>query len=236
MKIPVIFENDDFVVVNKPIGLAVQDEANNRGILPLLQTQLNIPKLWLVHRLDKVTSGLLMLAKNADSASRLSQYFAQRQMQKYYLALSNNKPKKKQGAVVGDMRKIRDGKWALSTSKSNPAIGQFFSCSVEANTRLFVIRPHTGKTHQLRVMLKSLSSPILGDVMYTGTKADRTYLHAYGLQFEDDGYFHRFTCMPQQGNLFQCATWQQQHPEFFSPWDLSWPKVPSIGQSRDCGK
>ncbi|GAA6185216.1 MULTISPECIES: TIGR01621 family pseudouridine synthase [Alteromonadaceae] len=223
--IPIVFENDDFVIVNKPDGVAVQNEQLQSGILPYIQKQLQLDKLWLVHRLDKVTSGLLLLAKNASAASRLSQYFAERKIQKYYLAISDKKPKKKQGAVIGDMHKIRDGKWALKTSLHQPAAGQFFSAGLGNGLRLFVIKPHTGKTHQIRVMLKSLSSPILGDNTYAGTESERTYLHAYGLAFEDCGQQIQISCMPVSGQHFTIPTDNQKAVALLSPWDLVWPKL-----------
>ncbi|MEP4889394.1 MAG: TIGR01621 family pseudouridine synthase [Aliiglaciecola sp.] len=223
--IPVVFENDDFVVINKPEGIAVQNEQTQSGILPLIQQQLQLDKLWLVHRLDKVTSGLLILAKNVNAASRLSQYFAERKIQKYYLAISDKKPKKKQGSVIGDMHKIRDGKWALKKSVLQPAAGQFFSAGLGDGQRLFVIRPHTGKTHQIRVMLKSLSSPIVGDSSYGGTPSDRTYLHAYGLAFEDAGQHIQINCMPESGQHFAISSDNPKVAALLSPWDLAWPQL-----------
>ncbi|GAB2686170.1 TIGR01621 family pseudouridine synthase [Aliiglaciecola aliphaticivorans] len=223
--IPIVFENSDFVVINKPEGVAVQNEQSQSGILPRIQTQLQLDKLWLVHRLDKVTSGLLILAKNAEAASRLSQYFAARKIQKYYLAISDKKPKKKQGAVIGDMHKVRDGKWALKTSRHQPAIGQFFSAGLGDGQRLFVIKPHTGKTHQIRVMLKSLSSPIVGDSSYSGTPSDRTYLHAYGLTFEDCGQQIQISCLPDSGQHFTFSTANPKVASLLSPWELDWPQL-----------
>ena len=120
MGIDIVFQHQDFIVVNKPIGLGVHSEHGQAGIVPILCEQLALPKLWLAHRLDKVTSGLLILAKNAKAAAYFGELFTEHKIQKYYLAIGTKKPKKKQGAIVGDMRKIRDGKWALSTEKSNP--------------------------------------------------------------------------------------------------------------------
>lgn len=223
--VPIVFENDDLVIVNKPEGIAVQNEQLQAGILPLLLRQLQLDKLWLVHRLDKVTSGLLMLGKNADAAARFSQYFAERRIQKYYFAISDKKPKKKQGAVVGDMHKIRDGKWALKPTTEQPAIGQFFSASIGDNVRLFAIKPYTGKTHQIRVMLKSLGSPILGDASYGGSSSDRTYLHAFGLEFEDQGQHFRFHCLPTSGQHFTFSSAVVNNSPLLSPWDLAWPRL-----------
>ena len=232
--IPIIFENDQFVVINKPAGVGVHQENEQIGIVTMLQHQLSVPQLWLVHRLDKVTSGLLILAKTSQVAAQLGERFALRQIQKYYLALSDKKPKKKQGSVIGDMRKIRDGKWALSQSKENPAATQFFSCGTDVpGLRFFIIKPHTGKTHQIRVMLKSLGSPILGDNLYTGTDSDRTYLHAYQLKFELASKQFEFSCRPVAGKHFLGIEKQSTVvAEYFEPECLRWPSINLPSQTR----
>ncbi|WJG08319.1 TIGR01621 family pseudouridine synthase [Aliiglaciecola sp. LCG003] len=223
--ISIAYQADDFVIINKPAGIPVQREAETEGVLTLMQSQLNLERLWLVHRLDKVTSGLLILATTEAAASRLSQLFAKREIQKYYLAVSNKKPKKSQGTVTGDMHKVRDGKWALQHSQHNPATSQFFNCGLTDGLRLFVIKPYTGKTHQIRVMMKSLGSPILGDTHYSGTFSDRAYLHAYALEFEDNGTLLRVTCMPETGEFFQPNCISNIADKFLSPWLLDWPKL-----------
>lgn len=236
MNIPVVFSHQDFIVVNKPSGIAVQNEQQHNGLLPVLTAQLDLPRFWLVHRLDKVTSGLLLLGKNQQAAAALSLAFAQRQVTKHYLAVISKKPKKKQGLICGDMKKVRDGKWMLRSSQSNPAVTQFFSCALNEGKRLVLLKPQTGKTHQLRVALKSLASPILGDNLYGGQPADRTYLHAYHLAFTYAGQDYQFTALPQQGEHFQQATFSQAMPAYTQPETLPWPQLTPrlrqlIGQS-----
>ena len=186
MKLDIIYQTDDFIIIYKPCGLSVHKDQSEIGLTTLLAEQLGVPQVWLVHRLDKVTSGLLILALNAKSAAEFFRLFSEHRIQKTYLALSNQKPKKKQGLIVGDMQKARNGAWKLCQSKENPAITRFESVSCEPNLRLFILKPQTGKTHQLRVAMKSLGSPILGDVFYgkNTENIDRTYLHAARLQFE----------------------------------------------------
>ncbi|MGY0565531.1 MAG: pseudouridine synthase, partial [Paraglaciecola chathamensis] len=125
--ISVVFDHPDFIIIDKPPGVSVQNEASSSGILPMVCTQHAFDKLWLVHRLDKVTSGLLILAKHAQAASQLGKLFEAREIEKYYLALGSAKPKKKQGTVTGAMKKIRDGKWAFNQNGSAVAVSQFFS-------------------------------------------------------------------------------------------------------------
>lgn len=201
MKLDIIYQTDDFIIIYKPCGLSVHKDQSEIGLTTLLAEQLGVPQVWLVHRLDKVTSGLLILALNAKSAAEFFRLFSEHRIQKTYLALSNQKPKKKQGLIVGDMQKARNGAWKLCQSKENPAITRFESVSCEPNLRLFILKPQTGKTHQLRVAMKSLGSPILGDTLYgkNTENIDRTYLHAARLQFEFKGQAFDVFIPPKEG-------------------------------------
>ncbi|MDH2997929.1 RNA pseudouridine synthase [Pasteurellaceae bacterium LFhippo2] len=183
LKFTICFQHTDFIVINKPVGISVHKDDQAVGLTELVAKQLGVEQVWLVHRLDKVTSGLLILALNKQAAANFYQLFEQHKIQKTYWALSDQKPKKKQGRIVGDMEKSRNSAWKLCHSKNNPAVTQFISHSIEPNLRHFILQPKTGKTHQLRVAMKSLGSPILGDDLYSGTQADRVYLHAYQLEF-----------------------------------------------------
>ena len=201
MKLDIVYQTDDFIIIYKPCGLSVHKDQSEIGLTTLLAEQLGVPQVWLVHRLDKVTSGLLILALNAESAAEFFRLFSEHHIQKTYLALSNQKPKKKQGLIVGDMQKARNGAWKLCQSKENPAITRFESVSCEPNLRLFILKPQTGKTHQLRVAMKSLGSPILGDTLYgkNTENIDRTYLHAARLQFEFKGQSFDVFSPPKEG-------------------------------------
>ena len=201
MKLDIIYQTDDFIIIYKPCGLSVHKDQSEIGLTTLLAEQLGIPQVWLVHRLDKVTSGLLILALNAESTAEFFRLFSEHHIQKTYLALSNQKPTKKQGLIVGDMQKARNGAWKLCQSKENPAITRFESVSCEPNLRLFILKPQTGKTHQLRVAMKSLGSPILGDTLYgkNTENIDRTYLHAARLQFEFKGQSFDVFSPPKEG-------------------------------------
>lgn len=223
--ISILHDHPDFIIVNKPAGIPVQDETVQLGIIPRLCKQLELPKLWLVHRLDKVTSGILMLAKNQDAASQLSTLFANRQIEKFYLALSNKKPNKKQGSVVGDMKKVRNGAWMLTKDILQPAVTQFDSVGLGNGLRLFLVKPLTGKTHQIRVMMKSLGSPIIGDSAYKGITSDRTYLHAFAIRFTYECQELTFTCIPDEGTLFTQTEAILAIQDNSQPWRKNWPKV-----------
>ena len=201
MKLDIVYQTDDFIIIYKPCGLSVHKDQSEIGLTTLVAKQLSVPQIWLVHRLDKVTSGLLILALNAERAAEFFRLFSEHHLQKTYLALSNQKPKQKQGLIVGDMQKARNGAWKLCQSKENPAITRFESVSCEPNLRLFILKPQTGKTHQLRVAMKSLGSPILGDSLYgkNTENIDRTYLHAARLQFEFKGQSFDVFSPPKEG-------------------------------------
>ena len=213
----------DFVVIDKPAGISVHKDQNTAGLTMLLEAQMG-QKLYLVHRLDKMTSGVMVFAKHLQAAQGLSELFRQRQVSKYYLALSDRKPKRKQGLIIGDMEKSRRSAWRLLKRKDNPAITQFFSQSVKPGLRLFLLKPTTGKTHQIRVALKSEGAAIVGDELYGGTVSDRTYLHAYALAFEYLGVAYRFKQLPHSGQFFtDCTAIIQQ--TFAEPETLNWPNV-----------
>ena len=218
MKLDIVYQTDDFIIIYKPCGLSVHKDQSEIGLTTLVAKQLGVPQVWLVHRLDKVTSGLLILALNAESAAEFFRLFSEHHIQKTYLALSNHKPKKKQGLIVGDMQKARNGAWKLCQSKENPAITRFESVSCEPNLRLFILKPQTGKTHQLRVAMKSLGSPILGDSLYgkNTENIDRTYLHAARLQFEFKGQSFDVFSPPKEGEWWHRQGVMSQIQKFSS--------------------
>ena len=200
--IPIVFDHSDFLVVNKPCDIPMHDP--ELGICQLLCKQLSLSKLYLVHRLDSATSGCLLLAKNKPAAAALSQLFATRKIEKYYIAISDRKPKKKQGKIDGDMKKSRGGSYILTPAQDgvSKAITFFHSVSIANVGRFFYLKPITGKTHQLRVALKSVGSPILGDKRYKGKLSDRLYLHSIMLIFHYLGEDFSVQCLPQTGIQF----------------------------------
>lgn len=204
--IPIIYQHQDFIIINKPYNLSVHRDDNQHSLMDIVAEQVSLPQLWLVHRLDKATSGLLILAKHALAAAQLGQLFAEHKIEKHYIALSASKPKKKQGLIIGDMVKTRNGNWKLSHQRNNPAITRFYSYGCENGLRLFHLLPQTGKTHQLRVAMKSLGSPILGDHRYGSTLSeaiDRTYLHAYALKFNYQNQPILIQHFPEEGKYFK---------------------------------
>ncbi|QYK01506.1 TIGR01621 family pseudouridine synthase [Shewanella psychrotolerans] len=219
----IIADESDFLVVNKSAKVHFHSQDGTAGVMAQLELDLGI-KLYSVHRLDTMTSGLLLFAKSSEAAASFTAKFTAHQVQKYYVALAKGKPKKKQGSIIGDMAKSRRSMYKLLRSKENPAITQFFSQSIADGLRLYLLKPLSGKTHQLRVALASIGVPILGDTLYGGEAADRGYLHAYGLQFELDGQQFEFCCMPSSGAFFVDAVVKNQLQTWSKPEKLEWPK------------
>ena len=245
----VIHEDDDVLVIDKPAGMSFHNDdlvTNLPGVLSTvraLQASGELRgsdyagELHSVHRLDKITSGILLLAKNERVASWLARQFARRRVHKYYVALSARKPSRKMGTVRGDMAQARRGAYKLTRYKpgdSPPAaVTKFASRGVRGASpggdrplRMLLMRPLTGKTHQLRVCAKSLGAPVLGDAAYAGRAKsqdendendendgdgaggeDRGYLHAAALRVAmPGGNVMDVVCKPTEGREWTHAS------------------------------
>ena len=226
-KFEVIYQHPNFIVINKYPDVNFHDEGDiNQGLFNQVKHSLNLPELYPVHRLDKMTSGLLILAKNAKTANSFQTLFSEKNVEKFYLAVALQKPKKKQGLIKGDMEKSRRSSWKLTRTMNNPAITQFFSYGIGEGTRLFLVKPHTGKTHQIRVALASVGSPILGDPIYNKQSADRGYLHAYQISFTLNNEYFTFKRLPQPNGYFSSHNWPDNvKTAINTPEQLAWPTV-----------
>lgn len=217
----------DYYLIAKAPGVNFHSEVGEPGLLVRAESHFGEP-LWPVHRLDKMTSGLVLMARSAQAARAFGEAFAQRKVCKYYLAIGRGKARKKQGLVVGDMQKSRRRGWKLLRTSANPAVTQFFSVAYTPGHRLFVLKPHTGKTHQLRVALNSLGCPVAGDDIYDSAHAplyDRGYLHAWQLLFDWAGERRHYICAPQIGERFLSSDCIRALEQLGSPEQLPWPTV-----------
>ncbi len=184
----IIYKDADIIVLNKPSGLAVQGGTKTArhidGMLEALTFEAT-EKPRLVHRIDKDTSGLLVLARNRRTADVLTKAFREHQLPKTYLALVRGCPDRFSGEINLPLEKIGEkvqvvagGKKALTQYEVLDNAGKKYA--------LVKAMPLTGRTHQIRAHLEGIGTPILGDDKYYGRErchlaevADKLYLHAY---------------------------------------------------------
>ena len=224
-------EQPDFVVLDKAPGVSFHSD-DGAGLVVQAAQSLGYP-LYPVHRLDKVTSGLIVLAKNSETAAELTRLFTSHQVEKFYLALSFAKAQKKQGWIKGDMAPSRRGAWKLLSSQQNPAVTYFISKGFEdLPFRAYLLKPFSGKTHQIRVALKSVGAVIAGDELYGADNADRVYLHAYALRFILQNRDFIYLCAPAQGSLYQQLAQHKALADWQQPWQLAWPQYTQPNNSK----
>ena len=194
----VLFEDNDLIVINKPAGISVHPGAGrNSGTLvnALLAHCRNLSGIGgrlrpgIVHRLDKGTSGCLVVAKNDAAHLDLSRQFAARTVEKIYLALVAGKLRRNSGSInaaIGRHR-VHRKKMAIAREGGREARTDFKVVGSGVAATLLECRLHSGRTHQIRVHLQHLGHPVLGDSEYAGARAGnfpRPMLHAWKLAFD----------------------------------------------------
>jgi 23S rRNA pseudouridine1911/1915/1917 synthase len=187
--LPILYIDDNVIVINKPIGIlthakgALNEEFTVAEFFRRYTTHnLDGNRPGIVHRLDRDTSGVMIGARNPETALLLQKQFSDRKTKKTYLAITD-------GLLKNDKARIElpigRNPSAPSTfrvdGKGKPAITDYTVLDADDKYSLVELRPFTGRTHQLRVHLKYLNAPILGDRVY-GKPADRLYLHAKELE------------------------------------------------------
>ena len=194
--IEILYQDEDIAVVVKPEGMVVHPAAGNESgtLVNALLYVMNdlsgiggVKRPGIVHRLDKDTSGLLMIAKNDAAHAALSEQLKVRSMEKHYLAVVEGEMKQEKGTVNAPIaRSKRDRKKMAVDAAGREALTNW---SLQENLRggaLLDVHIITGRTHQIRVHMKSAGHPIAGDPLYgikSGLKVPRLMLHAYSLQF-----------------------------------------------------
>ena len=194
----IIFENEDLLVVNKPAGMVVHPAAGHAtgtlvnavlGYDSDLEGIGGEERPGVVHRLDKETSGLILLAKNERAHRWLQDQFRLRTVEKTYLALVHGKPPTPSGRVeahIGRDPRNRKRMAITSASKGREAISEYKTLESFRNHTLLEFHPLTGRTHQIRIHCAFLKCPIVGDAVYgrknAGLPISRHFLHAYRLE------------------------------------------------------
>ncbi|MDO8592070.1 MAG: RluA family pseudouridine synthase [bacterium] len=199
IEIPVIYQDDDVIVMNKPAGLlthskgALNTEATVASFInPLLtDNSLTDNRAGIVHRLDRATSGVIIAAKNATTLKLLQKQFSTRKVKKTYIAVVEGIPKPEEAIIDAPIaRNPKKPQTFRVDSAGKPAQTQYKTLKNFTKGRkhysLLELRPQTGRTHQLRVHLKYIGHPIIGDQVY-GHAKDNMYLYAKSLEITVPG-------------------------------------------------
>lgn len=189
IELEVLYEDNDCVVINKPVGLlthskgAFNPEPTVATWLRSRLKGLEGSRGGIVHRLDRATSGVMICAKTPEALSWLQKQFSQRKTKKTYMAVVRGElsppaavidmPIERNPKAPATFRVGTQGKYAKTT---------YTTVEVGNQHSLVELKPETGRTHQLRVHLAHFGHPIVGDVLYNGEVADRLYLHAAQLE------------------------------------------------------
>ncbi len=173
----IIFENNDFIVLNKWSQIATQGGSKIKTSIDHIIKKINL-QYRLVHRLDKETSGLLLIAKNLKYAKIFSSLFKQREITKFYLSLCEGNPKNNYSQVKLE---IKNKNFKIENTLTN------YKVLIKNNSISSILfNPLTGKTHQLRIVSKNLGCPIVGDTKYNAHSKynnENLMLHAFALKF-----------------------------------------------------
>lgn len=191
----IIYEDDDLLVIDKPAGLPVHPAPGHPGhtlvnavlsYLPRLKQETGDLRPGIVHRLDKDTSGLILVAKNRTAQANLSAQFAARTVSKTYLVLVRGTLTPERGVIEASIgRDARNRQRMAVVEKGRAARTAYEVKKVFRGYTLAEIHPETGRTHQIRVHLNAIGYPVVGDATY-GVPVpflDRQFLHAHRLTF-----------------------------------------------------
>ncbi len=199
----VIFEDENLIIVNKPAGMVVHPSIGNwsgtfvnallhhcsevKALIGTLESEACI-RPGIVHRLDKDTTGILVAAKNRDALERMCGLFSRREIDKEYLAVCVGNPGNQTiDLPIGRNPKCYKQMTVLSTGKK--ALSHCKTLNFDGTFALVSVQLVTGRTHQIRVHLQSLGTPVLGDPIYGNIKVNKSFgvgkqmLHAYCLRF-----------------------------------------------------
>lgn len=186
----VLYADAELLVVDKPSGLlSVPGLGEDKQDCQISRLQADYPGARVVHRLDRDTSGLLVVARNADSHRELSRQFQDREVGKRYIALVIGQLAETGGRITFPLRYDPPTKprHVVDMENGQPSLTEWALLAQEESHARVALVPHTGRSHQLRVHMQALGHPLLGDALYAPADAapagSRLCLHAETLEF-----------------------------------------------------
>lgn len=185
--IPVLFENEDLIAVDKPEGLASIPERNpqNISLLKVLGERRG-RKFWVVHRLDKQVSGLIVFAKNAEAHRYLNRMFEERRVHKTYLALVHGIIDAEGGVITAALKRFGSGRMGEDAAGGKACRTDYTVTARLPAYTLVRVEPLTGRKHQIRAHLCGVGHPIVGDPLYGDQTVQKRFprlmLHAVRLE------------------------------------------------------
>ncbi len=188
----IVWEDEDLLVIDKPAGLVVHHGAGHRSgtLVDLLAGKIaggEADRPGIVHRLDRDTSGLMVVARSEDAHARLSKLVRRRAFERTYLALVQGQPRSRTGRIEAPIGRARDDatRVSLDTDVPRAAVTHFEVERIWPKHALLRVRLETGRTHQIRVHLAAIDLPVVGDPVYGVAEPalGRQFLHATRLAF-----------------------------------------------------
>ena len=194
----IIDNNDDFIVLNKSAGISVQGGTKSKKNLVDIFAKSEIfhgTKPYSVHRLDKDTSGVFIMAKNRQAAQLFTSLFRLRKVHKTYLAICHGEVEKNSGEWNDELIRYDNGKKIIEKAKTIYKV-----IDKNSNSSLVEMKPITGRKHQLRKQLYDIGQPIFGDIKYKLTNSNKginknLMLHSYQIRFMINGVKHTYTAL-----------------------------------------
>lgn len=200
LRLKKLFEDEYILVIDKPEGISVHQGAGKTSITiqdlflneyPEVKNNMISDRMGIVHRLDKETSGVLILAKDERSLKRLQKSFKRREVQKTYYAIVKGIPRFNYNEINLPIRRSLKNRTRFEITEiedenSKQALTYYTVLLKRDNFSLLKVNPKTGRTHQIRVHLSYIGNPIIGDKLYSKEKKinyKRMYLHAYSIKF-----------------------------------------------------
>jgi len=194
-EIPVLYEDEAIVVIDKPPGIPVHAAGQGRDkptVVAILKKRGPLAggspeRPGVVHRLDALTSGVMVLARSEEAWGKLVDQFRRRKVKKEYLALVEGEVEPEEGEITGRLSRHPSRPWRMRVAREGKeAQTEFSVLARKAGRSLLLVQPHTGRTHQIRVHLSAIGHPVVGDPVY-GKGGERLMLHAWRLGFRHPG-------------------------------------------------